>query len=150
MLAFFRKRPQVALAAVTFLWGSTFVVTKDVVRTVAPLPYLAIRFGLAALILIALFPGALRPPRRMLVAAALFATLLVAARVALVALPPGAAPELLRLEARPFHLDLRQSLQVAYMAVVCTVLTFAAQTWAMARMSATRSAVVFALEPAFA
>jgi drug/metabolite transporter (DMT)-like permease len=36
------------------------------------------------------------------------------------------------------------------MALFCTVLTFGAQTWAMARMSATHAAIVFALEPVFA
>jgi drug/metabolite transporter (DMT)-like permease len=34
--------------------------------------------------------------------------------------------------------------------VVCTAVTFAAQTWALARMNATHAAVVFALEPVFA
>jgi drug/metabolite transporter (DMT)-like permease len=36
------------------------------------------------------------------------------------------------------------------MALVCTVGTFLTQMWAMARMSATAAAVVFALEPVFA
>jgi drug/metabolite transporter (DMT)-like permease len=37
-----------------------------------------------------------------------------------------------------------------YMAIACTVVTFGLQTWAMARMSATHAAIVFALEPVFA
>jgi drug/metabolite transporter (DMT)-like permease len=273
---FFERQPEVALAGVTFLWGSTFVVTKGVVRSLAPLPYLGLRFGFASLVLLALFPSALRPPRRTLgdgallgvaqalglllqvlgqvyttasksafvtslataltplgayllyrerprrrqlagvalataglalltwppdgvawnrgdvltfacalvyayvivetarrarrchpgeltaiqtsVAAVVFLALLGAAQLALATLDPatlfgarsGAAPALLALEARPFHIDGALGARVAYMALVCTVGTFLAQTWAMARMSAVRSAVIFALEPVFA
>jgi drug/metabolite transporter (DMT)-like permease len=69
----FARGPEIALAVVTFLWGSTFIVTKGVLRESAPLPYLTIRFGLAALILLALHPRALRAPRRTLVDGAVLA-----------------------------------------------------------------------------
>ena len=36
----------------TVLWGSTFVVTKDIVREAPPLLYLSFRFGVAALLLL--------------------------------------------------------------------------------------------------
>ena len=41
-------------------------------------------------------------------------------------------------------------LRGVYMAIACTVVPFGLQTWAMARMSATHAAIVFALEPVFA
>jgi drug/metabolite transporter (DMT)-like permease len=40
--------------------------------------------------------------------------------------------------------------ELAWMTLACTVATFGLQTWAMARMSATHAAIVFALEPVFA
>ncbi len=83
-------------------------------------------------------------------AALMFATLLGLARVAIAQVPFASLPELIRLEARPFAPDLRLVGEILYMALFCTVLTFAGQTWAMARMSATRAAVIFSLEPVFA
>jgi drug/metabolite transporter (DMT)-like permease len=86
-----------------------------------------------------------------LIAAALFFSVLtVAAHALLATLPPSSLPEALQLEARPLVVDGALLLQGLYMAVVCTMITFAAQTWAMARMTATHAAVVFALEPVFA
>src|SRR5205814_10413314 len=38
-----RVRPEAVLVGVTVLWGSTFVVTKDVVRGAPPLTWLALR-----------------------------------------------------------------------------------------------------------
>jgi drug/metabolite transporter (DMT)-like permease len=261
-------RPELILVAVTVLWGSTFIVTKDVVRGMAPLPYLVLRFGVAALVLGALLhrrlpptrsafvDGAVlgfmnsaglllqvfgqvyttashssfitslntpltplvglalyraRPSRPQLVAVVLatvgtmlltwppagtrwnrgdlltvgcavlyaftiveiarrtprhdplvltvmqlgsaaltFAVALGAARVWLAAVGLPAAPEMLLLEARPFALDGKLIAEILYMSIVCSVVTFTAQTWAMARMSATHAAIVFALEPVFA
>jgi drug/metabolite transporter (DMT)-like permease len=277
MPRFLERRPGLVLAAVTLLWGSTFVITKDVIRSLAPLPYLIVRFTVGALVLGAIFPRALRPsritvrdgallglgqalglllqvfgqvyttatksafgtslataltpvgalllygepPRRQQVAgvalatvglyaltvpvggvawnrgdlftvgcatvyawvivetarraprspigpltaiqtgfAALTFTVLCAlTHLGLARLDPSrlaafpAWAHLASLERRPFHLlhlGARASLELAYMALVCTVVTFLGQTWAMSRMSATRAAVLFALEPVFA
>jgi drug/metabolite transporter (DMT)-like permease len=76
------RRPALALAGVTLVWASTFVVTKDVLRglaplpylslrfgaahRLAPLPYLSLRFGAAAAVMLLLFPGARRPGRALL------------------------------------------------------------------------------------
>jgi drug/metabolite transporter (DMT)-like permease len=65
--SFFSRRPEVLLVAVTFLWGSTFAVTKGLVEYFPPLAYLSIRFVIASIILFALFPAALRPGRALLV-----------------------------------------------------------------------------------
>jgi len=52
-------------------------------------------------------------------------------------------------EARPLVLDRTVVLSVLWMALVATVVTFLAQTWAQARMPATHAAILFALEPVF-
>ena len=273
MKRFFERRPEAALAGVTFLWGSTFIVTRSLVhgdRSVPPLLYVTTRFVLAALILFALFPAARRPSKMLLRDAAvlgagqglglllqvfgqvyttaskssfvtalstaltpliafaiyrdrprtvqaagavlatlgvllltwpgadatwnrgdlfsagcalvyafvivetarraprhdvgalttlqtaacaiLFATLLGLAHtfLALLHQSPAALPDVLALEARPLHLDGTVIAQLLYMAIVCTVVSFLGQTWAMRRMTATHAAVVFALEPVFA
>jgi drug/metabolite transporter (DMT)-like permease len=46
--------PQAVLLLVTFVWGSTFVVTKDVLGQSPPLLYLSVRFVGAGLILLLL------------------------------------------------------------------------------------------------
>lgn len=70
---------------------------------------------------------------------------------ALVRLAPWLWPaEVLRLEGRPAAWSAEVILQLAYMTVVCTALTFGMQTWALSRMSAIESAVIFALEPVVA
>ncbi len=56
----------------------------------------------------------------------------------------------LMLEARPLLFSPRFVTELLYMGVVCTAITSAGQMWAMARMSATGAAIVFALEPVFA
>jgi drug/metabolite transporter (DMT)-like permease len=255
--------------AITVLWGSTFAVTKEVVRASPPLPYLSSRFFFAALVLFALHPRALRPSRELWrdglvlgsfqalgllfqvlgqvyttasksafvtalattltpfvallrdgdrpsrtqllavalatlglylltypvdgatwnrgdlytatcaviyagaivetarraqrhsageltamqtgVAAVIFLTFFVISHLFLAAHPPDSpAPLVLELERRPVLLNLRFLAQLAYMSIVCTVITFLGQTWAMSRLSATHAAVVFALEPVFA
>lgn len=45
-----------ALVAVTAVWGYTFVVVKRAIAEVPPLEFLALRFGLAAIVLGAMFP----------------------------------------------------------------------------------------------
>jgi drug/metabolite transporter (DMT)-like permease len=48
-------KPEPVLVGVTLLWGSTFIITKDIVRDAPPLTYLVFRFGLAALLLSAIY-----------------------------------------------------------------------------------------------
>ncbi|HEX8773335.1 MAG TPA: DMT family transporter [Pyrinomonadaceae bacterium] len=45
-----------ALVVVTLIWGSTFVMAKDVLDYWPPLVYITIRFALASVVLVALFP----------------------------------------------------------------------------------------------
>jgi drug/metabolite transporter (DMT)-like permease len=45
-----------ALVLVTLIWGSTFVMAKDVLDYWPPLAYITTRFALAAVVLVALFP----------------------------------------------------------------------------------------------
>ncbi len=52
-------------------------------------------------------------------------------------------------EARPLVFDRTIVLAILWMALVATVMTFLAQTWAQARMPATHAAILFALEPVF-
>ena len=262
------RRPELVLAGVTLLWGSTFIITKDVIRSAPPIGYLAIRFSVASIILFLITPRALRPSRKLLrdglllglgqglglalqvtgqlyttasksafvtslatvltpfialtfyrerptraqalgvllataglllltyptegaewsrgdlitlacagvygvvivetvrrargADVAVLATLQTASAAALFvvgaaalhgfawAMPSARAGSLVALEGHPFALSGKLFAEVSYMALVCTVGTFLAQTWAMARMSATHSAVVFALEPVFA
>jgi len=44
------------LILTTGIWGSTFVIAKDVLEQWPPMAYLTVRFGLAPLVLCALFP----------------------------------------------------------------------------------------------
>jgi drug/metabolite transporter (DMT)-like permease len=262
------RRPELLLGAVTLVWSSTFIITKDIVRDTAPLFYLTLRFTLGAALLLALFPRALRPSRKLATdglllgagqalglalqvfgqvfttasksafvtafataltpllalglyrerpsraqwlgvvlatsglvlltypsaqtswnvgdlftvvcafvyagvivetarraqgadvgvlvvlqtaaAALCFGLAFVVAHGAAWAIEPARWPALLRIEARPLGFDGKFVAELSYMALVCTAGTFLAQTWAMARMSATHAAVVFALEPVFA
>jgi len=52
-------------------------------------------------------------------------------------------------EARPLVFGRTIVLAILWMALVATVVTFLAQTWAQARMPATHAAIMFALEPVF-
>jgi drug/metabolite transporter (DMT)-like permease len=47
-----RPSPQALLLFATFLWGSTFIVTKDIVAAGPPVAYLALRFGLATVVML--------------------------------------------------------------------------------------------------
>lgn len=55
----------VVLLLTTVLWGSTFVVTKSLLEVAPPLAYLALRFGIAALVLVPVvaWRGLRRTPR---------------------------------------------------------------------------------------
>ncbi|MDB4964332.1 MAG: hypothetical protein JWN44_21 [Myxococcales bacterium] len=260
-------RPELILVGVTILWGSTFIVTKDIVREAPPMLYLVFRFGLAAVLLLALYGRRinnrrllvdgvilgvlnslglilqvlgqvfttasksafitslntplvplvsyalyrLRPSTPQLVAvllatlglmlltypvggarwnagdlytvgcaaiyaftivqiarraprhdarpltavqiaaaAATFVVALGVAQLCIHTIAPPSLPQFALLEARPLVVTPRLVVEGLYMALFCTVLTFGLQTWAMARMSATHAAVVFALEPVFA
>lgn len=50
-----RKAAEAALAANTVVWGATFVLVKTALRDVSPLLFLALRFSLAAGVLLLLF-----------------------------------------------------------------------------------------------
>ncbi|MGQ9602021.1 MAG: DMT family transporter [Candidatus Bipolaricaulia bacterium] len=52
--------PQVALLAVTIIWGWTFVLVKEGASELGPLTFLALRFALALIVLLILFWGRLR------------------------------------------------------------------------------------------
>ena len=54
---------------------------------------------------------------------------------------------ILAAEARPLPGTAAFALAVLWMAIVATVFTFVAQTWAQARMSAVHAAILFAMEP---
>lgn len=53
-----------ALLGVTIVWGSTFVVVKDAIERMPAMDFLAVRFTLAAAVMVALRPVALRHVRR--------------------------------------------------------------------------------------
>ncbi len=61
----------------------------------------------------------------------------------------GGKGTFLAAEARPLVFDRTVVLSILWMALVATVVTFLAQTWAQARMPATHAAIMFALEPVF-
>ncbi len=262
-----RPKPELVLVGVTVLWGSTFIVTKDIVRDAPPMLYLVFRFGVAAVVLLALYGRGLRkrqlvvdgvilgvlnslglilqvigqvyttasksafitslntplvpivsyalyrtrpsPPQLVAIvlatvglmlltyptggahwnlgdlytigcavfyaftivqiarrsprhdarpltavqiaaAALTFCCALALAKLCIRIMPPASLPPFAQLEARPLVVTSRLVVEGLYMAIVCTVVTFGLQTWAMARMSATHAAVVFALEPVFA
>jgi drug/metabolite transporter (DMT)-like permease len=59
--------PALALVSVTAIWGSTFVVIKDLIAEIPVLDFLAVRFGIAALALLLVAPravGRLSPQAR--------------------------------------------------------------------------------------
>jgi drug/metabolite transporter (DMT)-like permease len=75
------------------------------------------------------------------------ATLVAASLVLKVLRPPLAAAAF---EAKPFALARGFLFAVAYMTLFATIGTFTVQNWAQARLSATRAAIIFALEPVWA
>lgn len=46
-----RAKAEALLVVVTFIWGSTFVIVKEALSDVSPLPFLAIRFTVAGILL---------------------------------------------------------------------------------------------------
>jgi drug/metabolite transporter (DMT)-like permease len=48
-----RKKAEALLVTITFVWGSTFVVVKEALKDASPIPFLAIRFTMAGLLLFA-------------------------------------------------------------------------------------------------
>jgi len=50
-----RRRAEFLLFLITFVWGSTFVITKVLLEQNSPLWYTALRFSLAALLMFAIF-----------------------------------------------------------------------------------------------
>lgn len=48
-----RKKAEAMLVFITFIWGSTFVIVKEALKDASPLPFLAVRFSLAGLLLFA-------------------------------------------------------------------------------------------------
>lgn len=63
-----RLRPNLsadaALVLTTLIWGSTFVIAKDILSHWPPIAYITVRFALAALVLVAIFPKQLFAARR--------------------------------------------------------------------------------------
>lgn len=55
-----RAKAEVALAAVTILWGTTFVVVKAVLSDVSPILFIGLRFALAAVTLALIYGQAVR------------------------------------------------------------------------------------------
>ena len=58
-----QRRAEAALIVNTLIWGSTFVLVKHALRDVSPILFLALRFSLAAVVLLVLFRGSWRHPR---------------------------------------------------------------------------------------
>lgn len=71
-----RRRADVLLVAATLLWGSSFVVVKSALGHSSPMAFLALRFGLAALVLAPFVRWRPLPDVRELAAGALLGTLL--------------------------------------------------------------------------
>lgn len=57
-----RARAEAALAMNTLFWGATFVLAKSALVHISPLLFLAARFSLASLVLMAVFPRVFRLP----------------------------------------------------------------------------------------
>ncbi|MGA2136857.1 MAG: DMT family transporter [Bryobacteraceae bacterium] len=57
------RRAEAALVVNTLIWGATFVVVKQALRDVSPILFLALRFTLATVALLALFRGSWSHPR---------------------------------------------------------------------------------------
>ena len=57
-----RGAAELALAGNTVVWGSTFILVKDVLGSVSPVLFLALRFSLATVALLLLYRGVWRRP----------------------------------------------------------------------------------------
>jgi drug/metabolite transporter (DMT)-like permease len=58
-----QRRAEAALIVNTIIWGATFVLVKQALHDVSPVLFLALRFSLATVILLALFRGSWSHPR---------------------------------------------------------------------------------------
>src|SRR5438045_1933317 len=138
-------RALLALVAVTAVWGVTFVQVKDAVEIYPILPFLAVRFGIASAVLAPAAPRVRGLGRRGAAGAALAGAVLGAGSVlqplglALAAIPTAAVPR---------GGTVWGALVVT--GVFASALGFLVQTWAQQRTSATRTALVFTLEPVWA
>jgi drug/metabolite transporter (DMT)-like permease len=52
-----RAKAEALLVVATLIWGSTFVIVKDALKDSSPLPFIAVRFIFAGLVLFAVLPG---------------------------------------------------------------------------------------------
>src|SRR5918993_513665 len=181
------------LLGVTAGWGSTFFLIRDLVESVPPADFLAVRFGIAAVVMFLLFRRqTLALSRRelrlgvvlgvlyglaqlslqglavglgealTLVAAVLYAGHIVAlgrwstprAAVGLATVQAGVITVVTSVAAVPDGLTLPsdggQWASLLYMALAAGALALWAQTWAQAHLTATRAAIVMAMEPVFA
>ena len=50
-----RSRAELVLAAITIIWGSTFVLVKSAIDEVSTFLFLTLRFGVAAIALAAIY-----------------------------------------------------------------------------------------------
>jgi drug/metabolite transporter (DMT)-like permease len=55
-----RSKAELILFSITFIWGSTFIVTKDLLGSVSPFAYIASRFALAAFLFALIRPSSWR------------------------------------------------------------------------------------------
>ncbi len=62
-----KSRPNIALAAlvgITAVWGGTFLVVQDTIKRMPVMDFLAVRFTVATLVMLAVRPGCLRSMSR--------------------------------------------------------------------------------------
>jgi drug/metabolite transporter (DMT)-like permease len=150
-----RAGAAVALLAVTAVWGSTFVVLTDTVTRLPVLDLLGVRSALAALAVTLVAPRAVArlswSQRRWGLALGLVYGL---AQVLQTVLQLWAAALVCVLGAIPGGVQLPTSAQdigaVLYLALVAGAVTMLAQTWAQARLTAERAAVIMTTEPVWA
>lgn len=55
-----RTKAELILFSITFIWGSTFIVTKDLLASVSPFVYIGLRFALATAVFALIRPSSLR------------------------------------------------------------------------------------------
>ncbi|MCU0452323.1 MAG: DMT family transporter [Bacteroidetes bacterium] len=55
-----RPKAELILLSITFIWGSTFIVTKDLLSSVSPFAYIGLRFALATLLFGLVRPSSVR------------------------------------------------------------------------------------------
>lgn len=54
-----RSRAELILFSITFIWGSTFIVTKDLLASVSPFAYIGLRFALATVLFALVRPSSI-------------------------------------------------------------------------------------------